>query len=178
MSTGLVVDYKDTAYPLNLLLTQSGVGGLPGYVPTVALRFGAQYLDWSDSTFKSVGWTLRDAPLTDRGRGRYERPVNLVAVGGEVGDVMVAEFMVDSGTVKGAADDILLLTDIISVDLTFLRKLAVNRLEEFAGNPGQLILWDDDDVTPLMRWNLRDGTGGPTQLAIGAPAKRSRGWHP
>lgn len=178
MSVGLVVDYKDAAYPLHLLLTQSGVGGLAGHSPTVALRFGAQYLDWTDNVFKSVGWALKNAPLTDLGGGRYERPVSFVAIGGEVGDVMVAEFNVDSGPVKGAADDIMLLTDLVSADLSFLRKLAVNRLEEFAGNPGQLILWDDDDVTSLMRWNLRDGTGGPTQLAIGAPAKRSKGWTP
>ena len=87
----------------------------------------------------------------------------------------MAEYHVDDGgDVVGDAADLLIVVQ-IQESVWFARKAITNRMEEYAGNPGTLILWDDDGVTPLMQWQLRDGTGGVVQLAAGAPAKRSAG---
>ena len=58
-----------------------------------------------------------------------------------------------------------------AVDLA--RKALTNRFEQFHGNPGRIILYDDDDVTPLLTQELRDGTGSGIALAVQVPAKRS-----
>ncbi len=63
--------------------------------------------------------------------------------------------------------------DNTSVDL--LRKALTNRLEAAPGNPGTLILFDDDGVTPLLTWATRDESGGAVAAAPGAPSRRGAG---
>lgn len=59
--------------------------------------------------------------------------------------------------------------------LSFIRKILDNRQEGAPGNPGTLILWDDDTVTPLRSWTLLDAAGGAITAATGAPARRTQG---
>jgi hypothetical protein len=170
----ITVEALDTI-PLTLTVTKSGVGGVTGLSPVVALRDAQtfnSYLDWADNIFKTSGWTMREALLSEVGGGHYERHLDLPSIGAASGSIYVAEYKVDSTDVKGVDSDNIFIESQRD-DLTLLRKMVTNRLIETAGNPGHLVLYDDDGVTPLKTWQLRDGTGGGTQLAIGAPARRS-----
>ena len=57
-------------------------------------------------------------------------------------------------------------------DLTLSRKFITNRMVESTGDPGTVILYDDDAATPLKTWSLLDGTGGAVTTSAGEPAQR------
>jgi len=159
------------AIPLVLTVNKSGTGGVVGLSPTVALRKGDTtdtYLDWADDTFKTTGWTLKNAPLTEVGGGHYQKQLDLSVLTLSYGQVLVAEYVVTDAGYESVAQDTYYVEDI-----PIIRKSIINRLEEFPGNPGQLILYDDDGVTPIKSWQLRDAAGGPTLAVTGAPSKRS-----
>lgn len=168
---------SSTAFPFELLIVKESVGGLAGLSPTVALRDGANptsYLDWADGVFKTVGWTLQNKPLADRANGTYGFLFDLTSITPALvsGQALVAEYSVNNGAGILGMDVDVLLTLSVDQDLALLRKLAANRLEEQAGNPGALILYDDDAVTPLKSWTLRDASGGAVLSTVGAPARR------
>lgn len=171
----LVADRSDV-FPLTLVVNRAGSGGITGLAPTVALRDGADptsYLDWGDSTFKSSGWSSKYAALTAVERGHYQRMLDLPAVGALPGQSLVAQFYVNNGgDVRGEAEDVVLVTD-TKTDTSLLRKALTNRMEETPGNPGQLTLFDDDGLTILARWELRDAAGGGVVAMSGTPARRS-----
>lgn len=184
MSSAVVVA-ADAIIPLELTLEQEGVGGITGKSPTVRLREASTpdyYLDWADNLFKTSGWTQRDAPLTEVGRGHYSKTLNLTSVAATLGNIFSAEFHVDDGgDVKGDDADIIVIgyDGLISfvdleADVTLIRQSITNRLEEFPGTPGRLILWEDDGITPKMEWHLRDAAGGGIVATVGSPAKRSK----
>ena len=163
--------------PLTLNVSRQNTGGLTGLSPTVALRdvlVPGAYLDWSDSTFKTAGWVTKYAPMAEVERGNYQQILNLTAVGASAGNVYSAEFNVVSGASTGSANDTVYVVQ-VQEDVGLLRKMMDNRLEETPGDPGILVLYDDDGVTPFKTWQLRDAAGGPTTAAIGAPSRRSAG---
>lgn len=175
-----------TAAPLFLTITQEGVGGVTGVVPTVALRDATtsnKYWDWMNNIWSTGGpWGQKYAPLSPIEKGHYQRPLNLVTVGAQSGDVYAAEYHVDNGgDVIGDAADLLIIVEeagdlaVVKADIEVLRKALTNRLEEYPGNPGHLILFDDDGLTPIKTWELRDAAGGPIVSTVGAPSRRSRG---
>ncbi len=182
MSTALVVA-ADAIVPLELTIEQEGVGGVVGKSPTVRLRDATtldSYLDWDDSTFKTSGWVQQDAVLPEVGQGHYSLDLDLEDVGAVLGNVFAAEFHVDDGgDVKGDDSDIILVGIgsfvPLSADVKLVRQSLTNRMEEFPGTPGRLILWDDDGVTPKMEWQLRDAAGNGVVATVGAPSKRSAG---
>ena len=115
------------------------------------------------------------------GRGHYTTPLDLPSIGAVVGNVFIAQYTVDDGgSVVGDAHDVILvglqaLADMAQLlaDVSLLRKIYTNRQEQFPGDPGTLILWDDDGVTPLLEWQLRDAAGNGVVANVGCPAKRS-----
>lgn len=89
-------------------------------------------------------------------------------------DSFVAHFKVDNGgDVKGVAEDVILVSEDLSGDMSLLRKALTNRMEETPGNPGQLTLFDDDGLSILARWEIRDASGGAVIGTVGTPARRS-----
>jgi hypothetical protein len=182
MAEALLVDDNNLAVPLEFTITQEGVGGVTGLTggnaPTVAIRDGTttdSYLDFADDTFKTSGWTTKFATLTEVERGHYNRVLDVNALGLNAGDALIAEFEVDDGgAVVGADHDIILITETLG-DLAIVRKSITNRMEEAPGNPGTLILYDDDGTTVLLTWQLRDVTGGAIVGTVGSPARRSAG---
>jgi len=56
--------------------------------------------------------------------------------------------------------------------ISLLRKALTNRLEASPGNPGSLVLYDDDALTPLLNWATRDDAGAAVVAAPGAPGRR------
>lgn len=174
----LVVDKSSTAVPLDLTIEQEAIGGVTGKSPTVALRDATtitSYLDWADNTFKTFGWTLKDAPMTEVGDGHYQRSLSLPPLSplATAGSVYAAQYHVDDGAdVKGVALDIVIVEE-QNTDMSLIRKSITNRMEEFPGNPGHLILFDDDGFTQLKNWELRDAAGGAVVATVGTPAKRA-----
>ena len=156
--------------PLFLTISRSSTGGVPGMSPTVELRrtSDGSYLDFSDNTFKSVGWVSRQGALNDIGGGCYQRTLDLATIGAVVKDVLVAIFTVNNG------DDVLGVTNDTYVveDLETMRQLVTNRLEETPGSPGHLVLYEDDGVTVRSSWAIRDVVGGPVVASVGNPARR------
>lgn len=59
-----------------------------------------------------------------------------------------------------------------SPEIALLRKALTNRLEAAPGNPGTLVLYDDDGTTPIKTWATRDESGGAVAPAPGAPSRR------
>ena len=156
--------------PLFLTISRSSTGGIPGLSPTVEVRrtSDGSYLDFADSTFKVAGWTTKQGALVDLGGGCYQRTLDLAAIGAVVKDVLVAIFHVDNG------DDVMGVTNDTYVveDLETMRQLVTNRLEESPGNPGQLVLYEDDGVTVRSTWPIRDVVGGAVVASVGNPARR------
>jgi hypothetical protein len=176
MST-IQTDNTETALPLELTINVVPGGGLTGLTPTVALRLTAtgtpSYLDFATNTFKTSGWTTKYQTMSEIERGHYQYLANISALGLAVGTKLSAEYHFDSGTgLTGDGQDIVVINN-TAAQVTFLRKVAKNRLEETSGNPGTLVLYDDDGATPLETWSLRDETGGAVNPATGTPAKRS-----
>lgn len=183
MSVSLVTS-PDAVVPLELTIEQEGVGGVAGKAPTVQLRDGStlnSFLDWDDWTFKIVGWSTRYKPLGDAGGGHYGIELNLATMGAVLGNAFIAQYDVDDGgVVRGTAHDIILvgqqaLADMtqLLVDVGDIRKVHFNRQEVIPGNPGYMILFDDDGVSPYKQWELRDAAGNGIIANVGCSAKRS-----
>ena len=183
MSVALVTS-PDMTVPLELTIEQEGVGGVVGKTPTVRIRDGAttdSFLDWNDNTFKLAGWAELDRPLSEVGNGHYSELLDLGALGAVVGNVFIAQYNVnDGGDVIGDAHDVILVGEQAQadfaqalLDVSLIRKSITNRMEQFPGTPGTLILWDDDGVTPLLQWQVRDAAGNGVVATVGCPAKRS-----
>ncbi len=177
MTLSANIDTATTNFPLFLSIVQEGVGGVEGQAPTVALRDGAtvdSYLDFNDNTFKTSGWVLQHAPLTEVGGGHYQRALNVNALNRPANTVLVAEYSVDNGAIVGVAADLLILVEIHG-SLSFVRKSITNRMETLAGTPGRLVLYDDNGTSVLMEWELRDDSGGGILTTSGVPTKRGAG---
>lgn len=171
------IDKSTVSLPLVLDVNQNGVGGVAGQLSTVAIRDATttnSYLDWTTGFFATSGWVLKDGPMSDIGNGIYQRNLLLsVAAGITPGMFFIAEFST-VGVVMGVDQETYQVIHETG-DLAFLRKMATNRLEEHGGTPGTVTLYDDDAVTPLMIWQLRDSNGGGVVDSAGSPARRSAG---
>jgi len=175
---GISIDQAQTAAPLFLTVNRSGIGGITGLSPTVALREGSttnSYLDFNDNTFKTAGWTTKYVSMTEIERGHYQRALDISALPVSENDVLIAEYHVDnSGDVKGDAADLLVVVGSLG-DLSLIRKSITNRMEQASGTPGVLELYDDDGTTVLYRWQLRDELGNGIVAIQGAAARRAQG---
>jgi len=92
-----------------LPLAVSNNGGVPGLNATAAVRDGTtldSYLDWADSTFKTSGWTTKQAAMSDIGDGFYTLTLDLSVVTNLPvnAHMLVVEYRV-SGAVNGVAKD-------------------------------------------------------------------------
>ena len=177
MSVSLVA-FLDQVIPLDLTIEQEDVGGVTGKSPTVRLRDATtvdSYLDFSDNTFKTAGWTTQNASMSEVGRGHYTRTLDLSLITALVlGNALVAEYFVDDGgDVVGEAHDVILIGKETFYNYTIVRKAVTNRQEEFSGSPGRLILFEDNDVTKALEQELRDEGGGAITTTISTPAKRT-----
>jgi hypothetical protein len=113
-----------TNVPLYLSVTRTGAGGVAGLTAVVAIRDGqstTSYLDWSDQTFKTSGWTTREAAMADLGGGFYARAggLNLSTITNLPGTTthLVAEYRV-SGIYAGVSTDHILLATTVYAPAT------------------------------------------------------------
>jgi len=63
----------------------------------------------------------------------------------------------------------------INADVTLIKKILRNKLTLSDGSGSNWILYDDDNTTPLLTFNVSDKNGAPISLPNSAPARRSRG---
>lgn len=174
------VEASDAALPLELVVDVLGVGGVAGLAPTLSIRdakTAGQYLDFADNTFKSSGWTAKSVVMGEVGGGRYTFLFDLAATGRTLGDKLAVEYTVVDATAGGSDSDLLLVIDSVAQqqDVELLRKYATNRLDVSGGNPGTMILYDDNGTTPLRTHPLRDASGGAVTNVTGSPARRGAG---
>lgn len=112
MSTAMLIEKTDTGVPLALTIDQSGIGGLTGQAPTVAIRRGDSttlYLDWTTGLFAAAGWGTKFASMTEIERGHYVRILNAATAAGILaGQSLVVEYRVDNGAgIIGDAHDLI-----------------------------------------------------------------------
>jgi hypothetical protein len=155
----------------------------------VAIRIRRQsdnyYFDWSDDTFKagaSVVTLLQALSEVDavRSPGVYEltggwdlsdivNPVvddTYFVTAIQDGSPQSATNFPASGEIKeGQWVD----------DLVLAKKMLVNRLELANGDTDNWVLYDDDDATPLLTFDVTDKDGLALVLPATAPARRTRG---
>jgi hypothetical protein len=166
-----------TAYPLELVVDRLNQGGIAGVAPTVAIRLlptTNSYLDWTTNTFKTAGWGVQFQPMADLGGGLYQQLLSIVALAQPLGTLLSAEYAF-SGPQGAGIDQEVLRVSSARADALLVRKYHTNRLAEASGNPGSLVLYDDDSATPIKTHQLSDESGGAVNPAFGTPARRSVG---
>jgi hypothetical protein len=180
----LEADFNDTSFPLELVINLQNVGGVPGLSPTVALRMSPttdSYLDWSDNTFKTAGWAVKDQPMTDVSLtggtpGMYQQILNVAALGfntlSPLPQKLIAEYTSTGAGTGGLGSDVVIVSE-LRPDAKIARQTDTNRLEAEGGAPnGTLTLYEDDGVTVQSVQQLNDFAGGPVVNTVGTPAKR------
>jgi hypothetical protein len=180
----LEADYTDSSFPLDLSINQVNVGGVPGLTPTVAIRLSPttdSYLDWSDNTFKTFGWVVRDQPMTDISvtggtPGVYQQILNVAALGfttlSPLPQKLIAEYT-STGTGTGGLDTDTIIVSELRPDAKIARQYDTNILIAEGGAPnGTLTIMADDNVTVQAVQTLNDYAGGPVENTTGTPAKR------
>ena len=111
---------NETDVPLTVAVTKNS-GGIPGLTVVAQVRDGDtvdSFLDFADNTFKTAGWTTKQAPLADRGDGFYDLSggldlsalTNLPAAT----DVLLAEYFISGSRSGIAIDQVILAGDIVS----------------------------------------------------------------
>jgi hypothetical protein len=65
----------------------------------------------------------------------------------------------------------------ITADTVLIRKILKNRLRlTSGGTTANWILYDDDNITPLLTWDVSDITGLALNIQAGIPSQRSAGY--
>ncbi len=80
-SKQIVVNLTDTGVPLNIAVDDSG--GVAGLTITAQIRDAgdsSSYFDFSDSTFKTSGWVMKTATLTEYGSGFYGTTLDISSI--------------------------------------------------------------------------------------------------
>lgn len=91
---------------------------------------------------------------------------------GLVADVAAVQVTVDS--VEGKVDAQSAELAIMQARVLLIKKVAINKMDLLPGDTDNLIVYDDDDVTPLLIGSCTDCDGNPICPAAGIPANRSR----
>jgi hypothetical protein len=175
----LEADYNDDSFPLELIVDQLNVGGVPGLSCTVAIRLFPSttlYLDWTTNTFKAAGWGIKFQAMTDLGTGVYQQILNVAALGFNtltpLPVKLIAEYNSAGVGTSGLASDTIFVSE-LRPDAETSRQYQSNRLEALGGLPGTLTLYEDDGVTVKSVQNLLDYAGNAVINTPGTPAKRS-----
>lgn len=104
-------------------------------------------------------------------RGNFDKTDNAGGAVTESDDARVTQSSVRAAIMTYVLDgNILAITMEEAVD--FIRKVAQNRMEQADGDTNNLVLYDDDDLTPLFTWDSQSKSGGPISQPLAAPAKR------
>jgi hypothetical protein len=101
-------------------------------------------------------YTVRSDSVTLSGTDRYSY--------GSTG-----EYNESLNEIKSTVDD-------IDIRTALIRKIQTNKLELADGDTGNWILYDDDSVTPLLTFDVRDKNGDLIVQPANIPSRRSKGY--
>lgn len=171
--------YLGAALEATVNLSHQALGRYEGpWTPLTTSDYHVVY-----AVYQDAGRTLEDLAY-DRETELW-RPVE--SLSGPVADAVLREALADhagvSGSLAEAVDNLhqritvaraAALDEIpgIAVDVVLIRKIMKNKLEMVEGSDDNWVLYDDDRVTPLIRWNVRDKDGQQVRIASFAPARR------
>ena len=162
---------------LELTCKRNGVAA-SGLSPTVAVRLNdsSSFFDWADSTFKTSGWTLKNAPMVEVDGGRYVHAFSASSV--PSGDCFLAEYSATypSGKTSIATDAFLVVEDLepTIAGVALLTKHLRGKLEPDVDDPSILRLYDPDNDALLLTWTFTDNNGDPVVAVAGSPAARTK----
>jgi len=80
-----------------------------------------------------------------------------------------------TGEYNEALNEIKSTVDNIDLRTLLIRKIQTNRLELADGDTGNWILYEDDNTTPLLTFDVRDKNGGLIVQPANIPSRRSKG---
>lgn len=79
-----------------------------------------------------------------------------------------------TGEYGSISNNISIMADNVDCRVTLMKKLATNRLEMIDGDSNNLILYDDDGITPLCIFDASDINGNIIMQTSGMASKRSK----
>ena len=180
--------------------TGAPITGMADLKAAVRRQSDGKWLDFDDGTFKSSGWGTQQQTMTEYQAGiapgfyRFtldtssfgtadtyviviqEVPATLylytslteIRVGGTVPTAGIADAVLAASVAGRAAGS-------LGATVNRVRQHWENRLETASGSSGNHVLYDDDDVTPLLTFDVKDVAGGAVTIPAGIPTRRSRG---
>lgn len=163
-----------------------GLGRYSGtWIPGALSHYDALFVVYTDTGHSS------ESDIYTREMERWQNVsivVDAIDRPGLPGDVAesVWDALLASHTIAGSAGEFLgRLTaaragniDDTNVRVRLLEKIMRNRLELDDGSVDNWTLYDDDGVTPLLRWNVTDKSGGEVRQPAFVPSRRTRGEAP
>jgi len=120
-------------------------------------------------------FTSNGAPAVDRFYGTTEYSFKRFALPGDTMSLDTASIQAIRAEIMGyvVGGNPLGLTTEDTWEM--IRKILNNRLELSDGDTNNWVLYDDDDTSVYLRYDVRDKTGSPIASAPGVPARRTRG---
>jgi hypothetical protein len=197
----LYFEVGDTNVSIEMELLRNAVP-IIGATVTAAVRnkLNNQFLDFSDNTFKAAGWTTKFQTLTDLNgtdtdmKGIYRFLWNSATPVSAQGEYQFIFKYNDGVSDLETFDDIyfddaLSSTSIASavwnaltasfvaagsfgLMLKRIKAALINRMELADGSSSNLVIYDDDAVTPLLTASVTDKTGAAITTSATVPAKR------
>lgn len=150
---------------------QSGVITTSGLSPTIRIR------DVSDGSVVASGI------MAELGDGFYTYDFIGYDITNEYAILCDAVTLSDLDRYKslttGEYGDIIngigLVSDNIDFRVELVKKIWQNKLELSDGDTGNLVIYEDDDTTPRISWDVTDVVDNPIAQDAYNPSKRSRG---
>lgn len=146
----------DNAIVLELWIYDLNGEGVISQAPKLSVRrlSDNQFLDFNDNTFKSSGWTTRQATMTEidavLSKGGYGYSWNSsLSVAGE------SEYAVEyESSTPGYSFDVDYISFMLE-DMSNVKKFLFNKrnIDKTAPNPKE-VLYDDDETTEIASWEL------------------------
>ena len=81
-----------------------------------------------------------------------------------------------TGEYNDTLNEIRSTVDDIDIRTLLIRKIQTNRLELLDGDTGNWVLYDDDNATPLLTFDVQDKNGDLIVQSANIPSKRSKGY--
>jgi hypothetical protein len=150
-------------------------GGITGLTVAVRIRDGRttnSYLDFSDDTFKTSGWSAQTASLTDIGDGFYSLSsgLDLSAITNlpAATHYLVAEYLVNGSVAGSAMTEILMRRDVYDLALSLLQRSIADaetlpNFRSLGGAIQKLVNRVRIDATQLEVYEADDSTVSATQ---------------
>lgn len=141
-------------------LSHAGLGRYTGvWTPAQNTKYNAVYRVYSDAARTTLATQYEQQEETWQSLDGAVAPA--------VADA-VWEEQLSGHVAAGSAGEYLARTALIE-------KILRNRLELEEGGTNNWVLYDDDSVTPLLRWSVTDKNGDDIRIKAFTPARRTRG---